>query len=119
MAYFSEKANHDWGLSSDKYIAIGGRTDANHYTEGATTIDFTMNKVYEGYNKTVYYTLSTEWDNGSIWESVDLRSGYFNSNVTKVIPLAGKPAGNYRMHAYIDYGEGHYENITPQFRVDR
>ncbi|MCC2248893.1 hypothetical protein JUJ52_02835 [Virgibacillus sp. AGTR] len=118
MAHFSYEANHDWGIA-DKWIAINGSTDYNVYSENATTIDFEMSKIYSTYVYRVYYTLCAEWYNGSYWECVDMQDGYFDKRVTKHIYLKGKPAGNYRMRAYITYNGSNSQNITPAFLVRR
>jgi hypothetical protein len=107
---------------SPNYIAnITGWTDAESYTENATSIDFFHQAIH--YAGTYDYTLALEWwdaKNG-YWKAVELQDGYMAYKVTKYFYLAGKPAGSYRMTGYYtpEGGSTTYINRTPAFIVKR
>jgi surface antigen len=109
--------------SNPYYSGADMATDAGSYGAGATSIDYSIWAVGENHSQ-IHYKMALEWWNGSYWEARELQTGYFISTTpTKMIYLAGKPAGSYRFTCYINVGCSNcgttYINRTDAFVVKR
>lgn len=110
----------EYSQSGDKFNAnIHGFTDATWYTKNATSIDFSHGVNYYEDGKAYTYTLALEILSGGSWTAVQLLTGSFVSNVTKVFPLSGKKAGLYRVVGYYTKNGTTYTNRTNDFTVQR